>query len=282
MASDPEQSTYDPTSTSSKTGTFYFAFGSNLSPHQMSIRLQHSPSSSIPIGIARLDSYAWIICERGYANVVALPESNAARDENTVWGVLYNMHPVDEVRLDMYEGHNEARNPNPVANSDPQTQQIKRFEQGGWDYNKHYLPVTVTKWLRDPKEYGIDVPGWSGAEPAQGEVNGEVHVPTGSHNTTVRALVYVDEFRTTPGVIVDEYIGRMNRGIEESVKLGLPQSWVDSVMRKYITPGIFVTDQGYVGTEEGYVEAEATETDSHITEKTIEDYNAREKAAWDS
>lgn len=273
MAPDQEQATYDPTATSSKTGTFYFAFGSNLSPHQMSIRLRHSPSSCIPVAIARLDSYAWIICERGYANVVALPESNAARDENTVWGVLYNMHPKDEVRLDMYEGHNEARNPHPVLNNDPQTQQIKRFEQGRWDYNKHYLPITVTKWLRDPNEYGVDVPGWN-AKSAKDEVNGGEQVPAGSHNTTVRALVYVDEFRTTPGKIVHEYIGRMNRGIEESVKLGLPQSWVDAVMRKFIPSGIQVDDHGYVGTEEGYVEAEATETDSHITEKMV-----KEKAA---
>ncbi len=156
----------------------------------------------------------------------------------------------------------------PLVNSDPKTQQIKRFEQGGWDYNKHYLPMTVTKWLRDPAEYGVNVPGWS-ADSANCEVKGAVSVPTGAHNTTIRALVYVDEFRTMPGKIVQEYIGRMNRGIEESVKLGLPQSWVDNVMRKFIPSGIHVDDHGYVGTDEGYVEAEATETDSHITEKTV-------------
>lgn len=278
MVPDQEQLTHDPTATSSNTGTFYFAFGSNLSPHQMSIRLRHSPSSSIPVGIARLDSYAWIICQRGYANVVALPESNAASDANTVWGVIYNMDPEDEARLDLYEGHNETRNPDPVLNSDPQTQQIKRYEQGGWDYNKHYLPMTVTKWLRDPSEYGVNVPGWS-ADSTNGAVNGEVSLPTGAHNTTIRALVYVDEFRTIPGKIVHEYIGRMNRGIEESVKLGLPQSWVDNVMRKFIPPGVFVDDHGYVGTDEGYVEAEATETDSHLTEKMIEEYIEKEKVA---
>ncbi|OCT51468.1 hypothetical protein CLCR_08968 [Cladophialophora carrionii] len=275
MAQDQEQSTYDPATTSSNTGTFYFAFGSNLSAHQMSLRLQHSPSSSVPVAIGRLDSHAWIICERGYANVVALPQSNAATDANTVWGVLYNMHPVDEARLDLYEGHNEARNPNPVRNNDPQTQMIKRFEQGGWDYNKHYLPITVTKWLRDPREYGIDVPGW-GAQ----SVDGKASSPAGARNTTVRALVYVDEYRTTPGKIVHEYIGRMNRGIEESVRLGLPQSWVDNVMRKFIPPGIYVDHDGYVGTDDGYVEAEATETDDHVTEKMLKEMGEGAKAAW--
>lgn len=247
--------------TSSKTGTFYLAFGSNLSALQMSIRLRHSPSSSIPVGIARLDSHAWIICERGYANVVALPPSEAATDETTVWGVLYNMSPEDEARLDQYEGHNEARNPDPEPNPDPDTQLIKSHLQGGWDYNKHYLPMTVTKWLRDPGEYGVSVPGWSTDE------------SPGSGNVVVRALVYVDEFRTTPGKIMAEYIGRMNRGIEESVRLGLPQSWVDAVMRKYIPGGIFVDEEGYVGTDEGYVEAEATESDDHITERTLRELN---------
>ncbi|EHY59069.1 hypothetical protein HRR83_001662 [Exophiala dermatitidis] len=250
-----EQSVIHP-STSSKTGSFYFAFGSNLSPYQMSIRLKHSPSSSVPVAIARLDSHAWIICQRGYANVVSLPPSNAASDDNTVWGVIYNLDPVDEARLDMYEGHNEARNPTPEINPDPETQHIKRYLQGGWDYNKQYLPVTVTKWLRDPNEYGVSVPDWDGP---------------GLHNTTIRALVYVDEFRTSPGKIAKEYIGRMNRAIDESVKLGLPQSWVDHVMRKFIPPGIYVDKDGYVGADEGYVEAEATEADDHIKESTLKD-----------
>ncbi|KAI1618883.1 hypothetical protein EDD36DRAFT_44581 [Exophiala viscosa] len=262
-----EQVVYQP-HTSSKTGTFYFAFGSNLSPYQMSIRLHNDPSSSVPIAIARLDSYAWIICERGYANVVPLPGSNAATDANTVWGVLYNMTPEDEARLDMYEGHNEARNPVPQLNPDPQTQHVKPYLQGDWDYNKHYLPMTVTKWLKDPNEYGVSVPGWSP----------DKH--SGSDNTTVRALVYVDEDRVTPGEIAQEYIGRMNRAIDESVKLGVPQSWVDNILRKYIPPDISVDEDGYVGTDEGYVEAEATEAGDHVKEMTVKDGSWKGDSAW--
>ncbi|KIX02500.1 uncharacterized protein Z518_08441 [Rhinocladiella mackenziei CBS 650.93] len=223
--------------TSSQTGTFYFAYGSNLSAVQMSIRLKHTSASSIPVAIARLDNHEWIICERGYANVVALPPSDVATDANTVWGVLYNMSAEDEAILDGYEGYNEARNPTPVLNPDPATQSIKRHLQGGWDYNKHFLPMTVTKWLRDPNEYGVRVPNWS---------------PAAEHNTTIRALVYVDEFRTGKGQIGANYTGRMNRGIDESVSLGLPQSWVDNVLRKFIRKDIYPQD-GYVGTDKGYV-----------------------------
>ncbi|KIX95483.1 uncharacterized protein Z520_08603 [Fonsecaea multimorphosa CBS 102226] len=269
-----EQAVHHPNSTSSKTGTFYFAYGSNLSAYQMSLRLPHSPSSSEPVGIARLDSHAWIICERGYANVVALPESNAASDHNTVWGVVYNMHPVDEARLDMYEGHNEARNPKPEINPDPETQVVKQYLQGGWDYNKHYLPITVTKWLKDPAEYGISMSSSSNSSSSD-MVNGADTM--GSYPpTTIRALVYVDEFRTTPGKIVQEYIGRMNRGIDESVKLGLPHNWVKNIMRRFIPEGIYVDEEGYVGTDEGYVEAEATEADDHLKEKMLKG------TKWDS
>ena len=243
----PEQSVQPVQPTSSKTGTFYFAFGSNLSAHQMSLRLQHSPSSSVPVAIARLDSHTWIICQRGYANVVALQSSNAASDANTVWGVVYNLSLEDEARLDLYEGHNTERNPTPELNADPQTQHIKTHLQGGWDYNKHYLPMTVTKWLQDPNEYGVSVPDWSPPVPTQ---------PSSSHNTTIRALVYVDEFRTIPGKIGHEYIGRMNRAIEESVNLGVPQSWVDNVMRRFIPSGIYVDQEDYVGTDQGYIDGE--------------------------
>ncbi|KAK7887604.1 hypothetical protein LTR67_009505 [Exophiala xenobiotica] len=257
-----EQFIYQP-NTSSKTGTFYFAFGSNLSAYQMSIRLTHSTSSSVPVAVARLDGHAWIICERGYANVVALPESNAATDANTVWGIVYNMSPEDEATLDRYEGHNDGRNPEPQLNPDPETQHIKPYLQGDWDYNKHYLPLTVTRWLTDPNDYGISVPGWS-PDPLS---------PSGSDNTTIRALVYVDEHRTGPGEINLEYIGRMNRAIAESVQLGLPQSWVDNIMRKFVPPDIHVNEEGYVGTDEGYVEAEATETGDHVKEKTARQMN---------
>jgi len=244
--------------TSSKTGTFYFAFGSNLSPNQMSLRLRAHPASSKPIAVARLDAHAWIICERGYANVVSLPATNSASNENVVWGILYNLAAEDEARLDIFEGHDEARNPQPEINPDPSRQQEIPYLQGGWDYNKHYLPVTVMKWLVDPSTYGVTASQKQEA-------------------TSIRALVYVDEFRTRPGKVNQEYIGRMNRGIRESTALGLPQDWVDAVMRKFIPAGIEVDHQGYVGTEKGYVEAEATETASQLKERVVREMQGEQQ-----
>jgi len=230
----------------------------------MSLRLPNDPSSANPVAIARLDGYAWIICERGYANVVALPESNAASDENTVWGVVYNMSAEDEVVLDRFEGHDDTRNPHPDINPDPQTQRQRPYLQGDWDYNKHYLPVTVTKWLRDPNDYGVGVKDWNSDTP-------------GPTNTTIRVLVYVDEYRVRPGKINDPYIGRMNRGVRESVDLGLPKSWVDKVMRNFFPEGIEVDEEGYIGTDEGYVEADATEAGDELKEKDLKEMSENQK-----
>lgn len=242
--------------TTSKKGTLYFAFGSNLSPRQMQLRLRASPKSSQPVGIARLDAHAWIICSRGYANVVRVPVLNSASHQNTVWGILYNLSAEDEARLDMFEGHDEHRNPKPELNPYPKTQQERPYLQGSWDYNKHYLPMTVTKWLIDPNLYGIEVPGW-----------------TQDHQDpiSVRGLVYVDELRTQPGKINQEYIGRMNRAIRECIELGVPADWVDTVLRKFIPPNIEVDHEGYVGTDKGYIEAEATETASDLKERVLKE-----------
>lgn len=241
--------------TSSRTGSFYFAYGSNLSLSQMSLRLRADVKSSQPVAVARLDAHAWIICERGYANVVAVPKSNAATNENVVWGIVYNLSAEDEARLDMFEGHDGRRNHAPRLNPNPSEQQTKPYLQGDWDYNKHYLPVKVTKWIANPNDFGVDVKDANAAY--------EDAVPS------VRVLVYVDELRIKPGKITREYIGRMNRAIRESAKLGIPQQWIDAIMRRYIPVGIEVDHDGYIGTDKGYIEAEATETASDLKERVL-------------
>lgn len=231
---DLEDSTTMNALTSSKTGTFYFAFGSNLSPTQMRGRLSSFPSSSKPIAIASLPGWKWLICTRGYANIVELPPNQHASDTDatTVWGVLYDLSPTDEETLDAYEGHNDRRNPFPKPNPDASLRARKPHLQGNWDYNKQYLPVSVTKWLVDPMTFGL---------PAE--------------TSKVDVLVYVDELRVEEGEIKREYVGRMNRAIDESVALGVPRAWCESVMRRWVPKGVYPADY-YFGTSEGYVEEE--------------------------
>ncbi len=189
------------------------------------------------------------------------------RREDVVWGLIYNMSATDEAVLDRYEGHDDWRNPEPEINPNTDERIWKPMLQGGWDYNKHYLPMTVTKWLRDPAGHGITAPISSGETETE---------------TFIRALVYVDEHRNSPGEINAEYIGRMNRGIKEAVALGLPEEWVEKVMRQWIPMGIDVDDEGYVGTDKGYVEAEATETLNDVKERVVRGWKVKESVGEES
>ena len=47
-------------------------------------------------------------------------------------------------------------------------------------------------------------------------------------------LVYIDRNRVSPDTPRDEYVYRMNQGIADAMKLGVPEGYVRDVMRKYI------------------------------------------------
>ncbi|EEY20670.1 conserved hypothetical protein [Verticillium alfalfae VaMs.102] len=62
---------------------------------------------------------------------------------------------------------------------------------------------------------------------------GEQQGPGGGHEA--EALVYVNFHRVGKGESLDEYVGRMNRGISEATEaFGLPGWYVDKVMRPFI------------------------------------------------
>ena len=79
-------------------------------------------------------------------------------------------------------------------------------------YTKEYLPCDF--WAsKDGK--GIDV----------------------SHEPTERGkkmLVYIDRKRVTGDRPKEEYVYRMNRGIEDAIRMGVPEEYVEEVMRPYI------------------------------------------------
>lgn len=198
--------------TSSRNGTLYFGYGSNLSAFQMSKRC---PSSGTPIAIAKLNSWFWIISERGYANLIPMPPApvHLDTDATTVWGIVYNLTPEDESTLDMYEGWSsqDKGSPNPIA----ACRSWKPFEQGNATYNKMYLPVKVEKWLvQDPKSaLGISEDEYD--------------------NNIIRSLVYVDEHSVLPGRIKPSYIRRMSRSARECIAMGVPERWVNNMFSQH-------------------------------------------------
>ncbi|KAI0187255.1 hypothetical protein F4808DRAFT_463571 [Astrocystis sublimbata] len=223
-------------SDSQKKTRLYFAYGSNLSTTQM----QNRCPSSTPMGLAHLQGWTWIINRRGYANIVinrhqpvshdhkpeektqASDDSFREQPPNTtagpgVYGLMYQLNPEDEKRLDMYEGV-------------------------GYAYERVMLEVV---WAAVP-----DANNGHGASPSATNPSfrpdpllpGDVSEHQAHEQATsrmpgkkVEALVYVDFRNITPSTPKREYVGRMNVGIQEaSGKWGLPHSYIDKVMRPYI------------------------------------------------
>ena len=71
----------------------YFAYGSNMDVRQMAVRCP----AAVILGLASLPAHAFLINTRGVATVI--PAHNKA-----VHGVLWEISPRDEARLDRYEG----------------------------------------------------------------------------------------------------------------------------------------------------------------------------------
>jgi hypothetical protein len=185
----------------------------------MALRSKSSPErSALPIAIARLRGWKWIICERGCANVVYTGNvgEGPGLSVDEVWGVIYDMSAEDEETLDGYEGVDWAA-PDALSDTKWASQGLRLKEQGNGRHNKVYLDVDIAEWK---------VEDWAAR---LGEER-------------VRVLVYIDEHDIHEGKIRREYIGRMNRGIRESVASGLSEQWIAQVMRRWVTPGIEAPD----------------------------------------
>lgn len=183
-------------------GTFYFSFGSNLWLDQVASRCPHSKY----LGIARLPGYRWVINARGSANIVQISTSHNAEStkaqqpseggtSDAVWGMVYYLAPSDEAYLDAREH---------VPGS----------------FTKEILPVQF--WS---SEHACKAPFESATKS---------RVDVAKDPETVDVLVYINRLKTTPGPPRDEYIMRMNERISDALKVGVPEEYVDKVIRKFI------------------------------------------------
>ncbi|KKK16983.1 hypothetical protein AOCH_004722 [Aspergillus ochraceoroseus] len=134
----------------------YFAYGSNLSPTQMAMRCTVNPSRSAhPVAIACLTRWRWLICEVGYANVIPPAElcvgkqrtaAGAGKDDDGVFGVLYEMDAADEEILDGYEGVDTCSAGSGSGSGAPR-EVLRPREQGDGCYNKWFVRAKVVTWL---------------------------------------------------------------------------------------------------------------------------------------
>ncbi|KAF4969678.1 hypothetical protein FSARC_3124 [Fusarium sarcochroum] len=173
----------------------YFAYGSNLSTEQMRRRCPYST----PVGLAYLKGWKWIINARGFANIVQLPID----DDDTP--------DAEENRQLTAKGKEKA---------------TKEEEDSGV-YGLLYLVPPEDEERLDGHEgvpwayqkFQVDVK-WASAKKDEDE--------------TLRALVYVDGMRVEEDVPRDEYVGRMEAGIEDVVEnWGMNEEWADRIMRRF-------------------------------------------------
>lgn len=184
--------------------TIYFGYGSNLWLHQMR---QRCPTSKY-LGIARLKGYKWIIYERGYANIVELSSSEKESSDDKhdyakeVWGLIYTLEPNDQERLDENEGV-------------PYAYQKEMVDCEFWCCSSS-REVVVEDW-----EDGF---GYAG------EGKPDIKKKPGKE----KMLVYINRHMTEEGTSKEEYVYRMNCGIRDAVKEGVPEEYVEQVLRKWI------------------------------------------------
>ncbi|KAI5459945.1 PrpF protein-domain-containing protein [Mariannaea sp. PMI_226] len=183
----------------------YFAYGSNLSTEQMR---QRCPFST-PVGLAYLEGWKWFINGRGYANVAQLDGDAEEREE-------------DGVRYAESKGKGKGRAVQEEKGVygllyllPPQDEErLDGYEGVPYSYQKFQVEV---KWARKPSDSDSF------------EVDDDEEV--------LRALIYVDTERMEDGPPREEYIGRMERGIEDAVEnWGMDEDYADRVMRRLATP----------------------------------------------
>ena len=185
--------------------TIYFGYGSNLWQHQMQLRC---PDSQY-LGVARLDNHTWLINDRGYANVVEQQQQQGT----TAAQVALELHPHPQLQAVL-----APSSPSPFPAVYGLVYALTPADEARLDINEG-VPTAYTKaylacafWPGDADSH-VDVEH-GGAPPPE----------------TRDMLVYIDRQRTTAGAPRDEYVYRMNRGIEDAVARGVPGGSVEGVL----------------------------------------------------
>ncbi|KAH7158083.1 hypothetical protein B0J13DRAFT_618124 [Dactylonectria estremocensis] len=182
---------------------YYFAYGSNLHLRQMKRRC---PGSKF-IGCARLSHYRWQINERGYANVVEA-------EGHWVDGLVYEIDEADESRLDINEGVSKNA------------------------YTKRYMTVLLNRaqspLYRRPTAWIVDKGGPAKVRllaEAEGQKESE-HPQHWEQNV----LVYVSLNYIVDSKPKEEYIKRINFGVNDAKALGVGDDYVTNCIRPFIPP----------------------------------------------
>lgn len=176
----------------------------------------------------RLKGFRWIIYQRGFANIVEVDSHKEEGTEkgkegdyrNEVWGMMYSLEDNDEKLLDEREGVPVAYRkewiecefwtvPEAAASASASASSSREEEEEEVGKNEEDTTTAEKKKKRKP----ADITKRPGKE---------------------KMLVYINREMTDEGEIRKEYISRMNCGIKDAVKEGLPREYVEQVLRRWI------------------------------------------------
>ncbi|KAF1813133.1 hypothetical protein P152DRAFT_379166, partial [Eremomyces bilateralis CBS 781.70] len=178
----------------------YFGYGSNMWQWQMS---QRCPNS-VYLGVGRLYGWRWIINERGYANVVELKAGKDNRSDST------------SIQKQGREGKDANAADNSVyglvytlTESDEANLDLIESVPQAYTKETHEVELWPSPGMRKPVNMDL--------APRK-----------------VMMLTYVDRKRVTEARPQDEYVSRLNTGLIDALKEGVPKEWIDRVIRMFI------------------------------------------------
>lgn len=150
---------------------------------------------STAVGLGKLSGWRWIINERGYANIVKQVDEEG-KGEGEEESHVYGM-------MYLLPTEDEER--------------LDGYEGVPWAYEKVVLEAS---WVSSSS---------SGDEKEEDNNGG------GEELTPVKVLAYVDRKRTAEGRPRGEYVGRMERGIEDAVgNWGMKGGYADELRRFWV------------------------------------------------
>ncbi|KAK4552289.1 hypothetical protein LTR86_010459 [Recurvomyces mirabilis] len=157
-------------------------------------QMQQRCPTSKFLGIARLNGYKWIINERGYANVVQI-ESKEDGDEEG------KKHDYGEEVWGLVYSLEKKDETN-----------LDRNEGVPRAYTKEWMQVDYWKASTEPDDLACQE----------------------RKAKKVDMLVYINRKQISEAEPKEEYIYRINMGIKDAVKEGMPEEYVRQVMRRFI------------------------------------------------
>ena len=226
----------------------YFAFGSNLHLGQMAKRCPESRY----IGTAKMHNYRFQINQRGFANILYLPNDH-------VEGLLYLLSRTDEERLDRSEGVPTAHQkqhltvqvftaaiahvgravPELAQQLDYSEYDITQSTKSTGSHDRSRSNRKTSKWSSKPwRHITRNITHQQVKVHSVTDTEAEAIHPRlrqGHYDQTAEALVYMSQDFQEDSEPRSEYIDRMNAGIIHARKLGISNLYIDNYLRRHLT-----------------------------------------------